>query len=67
MTPGDRNRDSGVNHRQRGIREQFRAGVRFLRGDVQRQLECSPKTAKRELDELRDRGLARALQCNQGP
>lgn len=52
--PGDTH---GVNNRQRWILEQLRAGANLRRGDVEKQFECSPKTAKRDLSELRDRGL----------
>lgn len=52
--PGD---TGGVNDRQRWILDQLRAGVHLRRGDVEKQFRCSPKTAKRDLSELRDRGL----------
>lgn len=55
--PGDTSDDPGVNERQRWILEQLRAGVELRRGDVERRFKCSPKTAKRDLAELRERSL----------
>lgn len=55
--PGDTNDDPGVNERQRWILDQLRDGARLRRGDVEKQFRCSAKTAKRDLAELRERGL----------
>jgi len=55
--PGDMGGVSGVNDRQRWILDQLRAGLELRRSDVERRFKCSPKTAKRDLAELRDRGL----------
>lgn len=55
--PGDTADDPGVNERQRWILEQLRVGVELRRVDLERQFRYSAKTAKRDLAELRDRGL----------
>lgn len=55
--PGDTNVDPGVNERQRWILDQLRDGAKLRRGDVEKQFKCSAKTAKRDLAELRERGV----------
>ena len=55
--PTDTRGNTGINHRQRRILEQLNAGVESRRGYVERLFKRSARTAKRDLTELRDRGL----------
>lgn len=55
--PGDTTDDPGVNDRQRWILDQLHAGTELQRCDVERRFRRSPKTAKGDLAELRDRGV----------
>lgn len=55
--PGDTGGVTGVNERQEWILDRLREGVRLRRADVEERFHCSTKTAKRDLAELRQRGL----------
>jgi len=49
--------ESAFNERQQWILDQLRASNQVRRRDVEAHCRCSSKTAKRDLAELRDRGL----------
>ncbi|MCC6909253.1 MAG: DeoR family transcriptional regulator [Phycisphaerales bacterium] len=57
VVPGDNDGVPGVNERQQWILDELRAGTDLRRGDIESRYKCSAKTAKRDLAELRERGL----------
>ena len=54
--------DIEVNERQQWILDQLRKGGQLQRANVEQQFDCSAKTAKRDLANLRKRGLVEFIQ-----